>query len=103
MGYSICEILCHSWLWKGFGMKDGDMCIYLSFPFARRFTKTSLKHMPAKAGLKTDFISHGVLESCSDLSMPLLFLKIKCILGNILGNAYRAKDSICKKIEAWNT
>lgn len=81
-------------------MKDGDMCIYLSFPFARRFTKTSLKHMPAKAGLKTDFISHGVLESCSDLSMPLLFLKIKCILGNILGNAYRAKDSICKKIEA---
>lgn len=96
MGYSICEILCQSWLWKGFDMKDGDMCINLFFPFARRFKETSLKPMPGPAvwvGLKTDFICHGALESCSVLNMPLLFLKIKCILGNV----YRAEDSICKK------
>lgn len=101
-GYSICNILWHSWLWKGFGMKDGDMCINLFFPIARRLKETTLKPMPAHAvwvGLKTDFICHCALESCSVLSMPVLFLKIKCILGNV----YRAEDTIYKKIEAWNT
>lgn len=108
MGCSICEILWQRWLWKGFGMKDGNMCINLFFPFVRRFKETSLKAMPARAvwvGLKTDFICHGALESSSVLSTPLLFLKIKCILGNILGNVYGAEDSIHRKnrrMKHWN-